>query len=113
MLGSRVTGLQYAMISTVQIFQMAVICLSQLISEPFYINVTLHLAGQLSILKQKFEKFANKPDTVVNRRKQLASLIDRHCELTELNENLEDTFHLIIFFQIVLAGLLLSITGIA
>ncbi|XP_020296086.1 uncharacterized protein LOC109861022 [Pseudomyrmex gracilis] len=112
MLGSRVTGPQYAMIFTVQIFQIAVICLSQLVSEPFYINVTLHLAGQLGILKRKFENLANKPDTVTNRRKQLASLVDRHCELTELNENLEDTFHLIIFFQIVLAGLLLSITGL-
>jgi len=72
----------------------------------------MHLSGQLKVLKTKFKAFASKPDTEVNHRKQLIGLIDKHCELMELNRNIEDTFHLVILFQFIIMALLLALLGI-
>lgn len=77
----------------------------------FYTNVTLHLAGQLELLKIRIKTFASKPDTIVNHRKQFAKLIERHCELMDLNHNLEKTFSLIILYQLLIVTLLLALLG--
>lgn len=85
-----------------QNLQLLTLCIMQCVSDSFYINITLHLTGQLKILKAKFETFASKPDTMVNNRKHLSTLVNRHCKLAEFSQNIKDTFHLIIFFQLVL-----------
>jgi len=111
-LGNKITGLQYAILIIFQTFQLLLICTTQFVTDSFYINVTLHLTGQLKVLKTKFKIFASKPDTQINYRKQFISLVNRHCELMELNQNLEDTFNLIILFQFVIVTLLLALLGI-
>ncbi|KAL6262767.1 hypothetical protein P5V15_005557 [Pogonomyrmex californicus] len=112
MLGNNITGLQYAMLITFQSFQLLLICLLQTAADSFYISIIFHLTGQLKVLKTKFEIFGSKPDTPKNYRKQLANLVNRHCELMELNQNLEDTFHLLILFQLVIITLLLALLGL-
>jgi len=79
--------------------------------DSLYISIILHLTGQLEVLKMKFEAFASRPDTKVNHQKQLISLISRHCKLTELNQNIEDAFHLIILIQLAIATILLALAG--
>jgi len=111
-LGNKITSLQYVILIIFQTFQLLLICTTQFITDSFYINVTLHLAGQLKVLKTKFKIFASKPDTQINYRKQFVSLVNRHCELMELNQNMEDTFNLIILFQLVIVTLLLALLGI-
>ncbi|KAG5314235.1 OR9A protein, partial [Acromyrmex insinuator] len=107
--GNKINGLQYSMVIGFQTIQLLMICIMQPIGDSFYINVTLHLTGQLKVLKKKFKNFASKPDTQINHRKRFISLINRHCELTELHQNLEDTFNLIILFQLVIVTLLLAL----
>ena len=110
--GNKINGLQYSMVIGFQTVQLFMMCIGQPIEDSFYINVTLHLTGQLKVLKKKFKNFASKPDTQINHRKRFISLINRHCELTELNQNLEDTFNLIILFQLVIVTFLLALLGI-
>ncbi|KAG5324313.1 OR13A protein, partial [Pseudoatta argentina] len=107
--GNQINGLQYSMVIGFQTVQLLMICIMQSIGDSFYINVTLHLTGQLKVLKKNFLNFASKPDTQINHRKRFISLINRHCELTELHQNLEDTFNLIILFQLVIVTFLLAL----
>lgn len=106
-----ITGSQYLILIIFQNFQLLILCLMQCVSDSFYINITLHITGQLKILKEKFKTFASKPDNVENNRKHLSKLVNRHCKLAELNKNIEDTFHLIILFQLVIVTLLLALLG--
>lgn len=111
-LGDKITSLQYVMILIFQSIQILMITTMHSISDSFYINITLHFSGQLNVLKKKFEIFANKLDTQINYRKQFINLINRHCELMKLNQNLEHTFHLIILFQLIVTTLLVALLGI-
>lgn len=110
-LNKKITGSQYAILIMFQALEVVTLCLMQCVSDSLYVNVTLHLTGQLKIFKVKFKTFASKPDTVINNRKHLSTLIDRHCKLAELNQNIEDTFHLIILFQLIVITLLLALLG--
>ncbi|XP_072759924.1 odorant receptor 13a-like [Anoplolepis gracilipes] len=94
-----------------QIIQVATLCIMQCVEDSFYINITLHLTGQLKVLKVKFQTFASKPNSVINNKKHLCRFIDRHCKLVEFNRNLEDTFNLVILFQLVIATLLIALLG--
>ncbi|XP_070167581.1 odorant receptor 47a-like [Polyergus mexicanus] len=111
-LNKKITASQYVILIVFQALEVFTLCLMQCVSDSFYVNVTLHLTGQLKILKAKFRAFASKPDTVVNNRKHLSRLIEMHCKLAELNQNIEDTFHLIILFQLVIITLLLALLGL-
>lgn len=101
----------YAVLVVIQSIQITLISESESIMDCFYTNVTLHLTGQLEILKLNIKTYANKPDTVENHRKQFAKFVDRHCELIELSHNLEDTFNLIILYQLLIVTLLLALLG--
>ncbi|XP_012534857.1 uncharacterized protein LOC105835825 [Monomorium pharaonis] len=111
-LSSSITGSQYAIILTIQIIQIAILAFILCLTDSFFFNITIHLCGQLEILKNKFGTFTNKPDTKINYRKKFISLINRHKELTELYQNLEDCFHFLILFQLVESTLLLAIIGL-
>lgn len=110
-LGNKISGPLYAAIIVLQIFQINMIAVIQCISDSYYITVILHLAGQLRVLKTKFSTFANKPDTDVNYRKRFVGLVNRHCELIEFIQNLEDTFQLVILYQLIIVTLLLALLG--
>ncbi|XP_028050819.1 odorant receptor 42b [Monomorium pharaonis] len=111
-LGNKMTELQYAIFTIVNTVQLLVICTTQSITDCFFINVTLHISGQLKVLKTKFKSFTSKPDTHINYRKQFINLVNRHCKLMEHNQNVEDTFHLCILFQFVSVTLLLALLGL-
>jgi len=95
-----------------QTVQVVMTCTTLCFTDSLYIIIIMHLSGQLKVLKTKFKAFASKPDTEVNHRKQLINLVDKHCKLMEFNQNIEDTFHLIILFQIIIITLLLALLGI-
>ncbi|XP_071625922.1 uncharacterized protein [Temnothorax longispinosus] len=111
-LGDKITSLQYVMVIMFQTVELLMICVLQSIADSFYIGVTLHLTGQLKLLETKFKIFASKPDARINHRKQFINLVNRHCELVELNQNIEDTFYLIILFQLVIVTLVLALLGL-
>ncbi|XP_011702895.1 PREDICTED: odorant receptor 4-like [Wasmannia auropunctata] len=108
---NEITSLQYAIVTAFHAFQLTVICTMQSVSDAFYISITLHLTGQLKVLTEKFKMFASNKDTQVNR-KQFISLINRHCELMEYSQNVEETFSINILYKFVGATLLLALLGL-
>ncbi|XP_012222833.2 odorant receptor 13a-like [Linepithema humile] len=111
-LSSLVTGTQYIIILALQTFQLGLMCVVQPVVDSFFFNVTMYLTSQLEIVKNKFKSFANEPDTEANHRKKFAQLINRHNELMENYQNLEDSFHFFILFQLVVTTLMLAIIGL-
>lgn len=110
-LATSITGSQYVILLIIQIVQTSIVCSTQCVIDSFFFNVTLHLAGQVEVLKNKFKIFANDSDTEANYRKKFVSLVDRHGELMEFYQNLEDTFHLFILVQLVMVTILLALIG--
>ncbi|XP_039314324.1 odorant receptor 63a-like [Solenopsis invicta] len=110
--GDNMTTLQYTMFTIFQIVLLLVVCTAQSITDSFYISLTLHIAGQLKILETKFKNLSSKPDNQLYYRKQFIKLVNRHCELRDHNQNVEDTFHLVILYQLVTVTLLLALSGI-
>lgn len=110
-LGNSVTGSQYAMILSVQIFQTSILCANQTLVDCFFFSLTVHLAGQLKVLEEKFRSFANEPYTVPNCRRRFVDLVNRHGELTQYYHNLEDTFHFLILSQMTIVTVMLALLG--
>lgn len=110
-LSNSITGTQYIIILALQIFQLAVMCTIQPIVDSFFFNVTMCLTGQLELIKNKFETFANEPDTKANYRKKFVELINRHGELMKYYQNLEGTFHFLVLVQLVVNTVMLAILG--
>lgn len=110
-LSNSITGSQYVIILTIQIVQTSMICSTQCIVDSFFFNVTIHLTGQLEVLKNRFQTFANKPETEANYRKKFISFINRHSELMEFYQNLEDSFNFFILIQLVTVTIMLALLG--
>ncbi|XP_039314328.1 odorant receptor 22c-like [Solenopsis invicta] len=111
-IGDNMTTLQYTMFTILHTVQLLSICTAISTLDSFFINVTLHISGQLKVLETKFKTLTSKPDALLIYRKQFIKLINRHCELMEHNQNIEDTFHLIILYQLVTVTLLFALSGI-
>lgn len=110
-LNSLLTGSQYAIVLTIQIVQVFALSIMLCIADSFFFNVTMHLTGQLDVLKSKFKTFANELDTEANYRKKFIDLINRHSELMELYQNLEDSFNFLILSQLVVTTVMLALVG--
>ncbi|XP_018397688.1 PREDICTED: uncharacterized protein LOC108775736 [Cyphomyrmex costatus] len=107
-----ITGPQYAVILTIQIVQSSVLSFLLFTVDSFFFNIILHLTGQLEVLKNNFKTFTSEPKTVTNYRKKFVNLVNRHSLLMELYQNLEDTFHFLILYQIVVVTVLLALVGL-
>ncbi|XP_018341860.1 PREDICTED: uncharacterized protein LOC108748309 [Trachymyrmex septentrionalis] len=111
-LSQLITGPQYAIILTIQIVQSCVLSFLLFTVDSFFFNITIHLTGQLEVLKNNFKTFTNEPNTEANYRKKFVNLINRHSLLMELYQNLEDTFHFLILSQIVIVTVLFALIGL-
>ncbi|KAF3054460.1 Odorant receptor 324 [Nylanderia fulva] len=78
----------------------------------FFFNITMHLAGQLKVLKNTFQTFANKPNTETNYRKKFIGLINRHSKLIEFYQNLEDSFNLCTLINLMMVTIILAFIGL-
>ncbi|KAF3054472.1 Odorant receptor 372, partial [Nylanderia fulva] len=87
-------------------------CSVLFLENSFFFNITMHLAGQLEVLKNKFQTFVNKPNTEANYRKKFIRLINRHSKLMEFYKNLEDSFNLFILIKLVTMTIVLAFIGL-
>ncbi|KAL6262776.1 hypothetical protein P5V15_005566 [Pogonomyrmex californicus] len=110
-LSKSINGLQFVIILVIQILQTISLCIILSIVDTFFFTMTIHLAGQLEVLRKKFTTFANEPDTEANYRKKFVSLINRHSKLTEFYQNLEDTFNFLILSQLVSTTIMIALVG--
>ncbi|KAF3054478.1 Odorant receptor 273 [Nylanderia fulva] len=111
-LSKSITGSQYVIILAIQLVQAVIGCSVLFIKSSFFFNVTMHLAGQVEVLKNKFQTFANKPNTEANYRKKFIGLINRHSKLMEFYQNLEDSFNFFILIELVIVTIMLAFIGL-
>lgn len=77
-------------------------------NDSLFLNITLHICGQVKILKSKLIKFdLTKPQ--INDR--LNTLIKRHSHLMEMTKILANAISFILLMQLFLSSLLLCILG--
>ncbi|KAG7191107.1 hypothetical protein KM043_007141, partial [Ampulex compressa] len=81
-------------------------------TDTFFLNVILHLCGQLEILRQKLIAFGEGKRDDTDRECILKSLIRRHSKLIQLAENLEKTYCISVLVQLSLIACLMAATGI-
>ncbi|TGZ32648.1 hypothetical protein DBV15_09075 [Temnothorax longispinosus] len=63
-------------LSVLRVVQAMILSILLCIADCFFFNITIHLTGQLELLKNKFKTFANEPDSKANYRKKFVGLIN-------------------------------------
>ncbi|XP_028050822.1 odorant receptor 13a [Monomorium pharaonis] len=77
-------------------------------NDSMFINITLHVCGQVEILKAKFIEFDVTSPRVYER---LITLIKRHCYLIRMARKLADTISFVLLIQLFIISIQLCITG--
>lgn len=73
-----------------------------------FLNITLHICGQVEVLKTKFMDFDVKKPQVYER---FVTLIKRHSYLIRMARELADTISFVLFIQLFIISIQLCITG--
>lgn len=74
-------------------------------NDGLFFSLTMHLCGQFEILKMRIAKIE-----FVDQSK-IGPLVKRHCQLAVLVNDLEQTFNMIIFVQLLMSALLICVDG--
>nr|UEN71200.1 olfactory receptor 17 [Gregopimpla kuwanae] len=107
---NNVPDMIYPTIVLTQYLQVLATCTVNTGSDAFFIAMTSHLCGQLEILKIKFSSLGQEDDPVESRRK-MSTLIARHGHLLKLAEMLEDAYNMIVFTQLLVSVMLITVFG--
>lgn len=77
-------------------------------NDVFFFSLTMHLCGQFEVLKTKLSEIEIEKS---DYRKKIGSLVQRHCRLVLLADDLERSFNVVILVQLLMSILLLCIEG--
>ncbi|CAD1479012.1 unnamed protein product [Heterotrigona itama] len=75
-------------------------------NDGLFFSLAMHLCGQFEILKMNFAKFKIGE---FGCEKKLKILVERHCQLAVLADDLEQTFNMIILVQLLMSALLICV----
>lgn len=105
-----VSSIFYALVYILQIIQLMTTCAGNVGTDVYFFSITMHVCGQLELLKMKFENFGQSSD-FLTCREEIRILVRRHNHLMELSNNFEDTFNIIILAQLSANALHMSLLG--
>lgn len=77
-------------------------------NDSLFLNITLHMCGQVKILKANFVNFAVSNPQVYDR---FNDLIQRHICLMELSKELTESISVVLLTQLFISSILLCIMG--
>nr|QHN69105.1 odorant receptor 19 [Sirex noctilio] len=100
----------YCIIFVIQIVQGTITCTGIIINDALFFALTMHLCGQLEILKIEFRMIGKEPNEKGYRSK-LRLLVRRHYYLIQLAKHLEDSFNVINLMQLLLCAVLICVEG--
>ncbi|XP_014481490.1 PREDICTED: odorant receptor 13a-like [Dinoponera quadriceps] len=98
----------YEIITLTESFMMALTCTCNHGNDSLFLNITLHVCGQLTILKANF---ANIDVTSPQVHNHFNALIQRHDYLMRLGQKLADTISFALLMQLFITNVLLCIMG--
>ncbi|KAG7191108.1 hypothetical protein KM043_007142 [Ampulex compressa] len=101
----------YLSVFVLQISQTFVVGMRLTVVDSFFFTIVMHMCGQLQVLSMKLRNLRMDHKTNSDHKKQLVSLVGRHCQLIELVKNIEDAFSVIILLQILLSVILIALDG--
>ncbi|XP_011878861.1 PREDICTED: odorant receptor 98a-like [Vollenhovia emeryi] len=102
----------YKALILMQILQSFLIYIAECASDCFFFAITMHLCGQLELLRICFvELVGKKTDGKNNYRSILGSWIRRHYKLIMLAKNIEDAFNLNILIRLLITTVVTAVSG--
>ncbi|XP_018363125.1 PREDICTED: uncharacterized protein LOC108761209 [Trachymyrmex cornetzi] len=108
-------GISYSTYKTLflmQILQVSIVYIGQCANDNFFFAITMHLCGQLELLRIRFVELVEKnTDERTHYRNVLGSWVRRHYKLIILTRNIEDTFNLIILFRLTITTIVIAVSG--
>ncbi|KAL0129877.1 hypothetical protein PUN28_001858 [Cardiocondyla obscurior] len=94
-----------------QIVQSFILFVAECASDSFFFAITMHLSGQLELLRIRFVELIAKSG-INNYRRILSTWIRRHYKLTMLAKNIEDTFNVIILIRLLITTIVIAVSGL-
>lgn len=84
--------------------------MSECACDNFFFSITMHLCGQLELLRIQFTEICRKRDEKY-RGNILGPLVKRHCQLIELTKNIEDAFNINILLRLSIISVVIAASG--
>lgn len=81
-------------------------------NDNFFFSITMHLCGQVEILKNRFVDFERQINEKHDHRVALGSWIRRHYKLTLLTRNIEEAFNINILLRLSIITVFIAVSGI-
>ncbi|XP_067210054.1 odorant receptor 13a-like [Linepithema humile] len=109
---SGVSYSMYKLLLIMQLLQLFILFISECAVDSFFFALTMHLCGQLELLKIRFNKLGKKINEKNYYQNNLRSWIKRHYELIALAKNIEDSFNINLLIRILIITFTIAISGI-
>ncbi|XP_067210044.1 odorant receptor 4-like [Linepithema humile] len=101
----------YKLLLTMQLLQAFVIFISEFAADSFFFALTMHLCGQLELLRIRINELGKQMNEKNHYRYNLRSWIKRHYELIALAKNIEDSFNINLLIRILIITFTIAISG--
>lgn len=95
-----------------QIMQASLVVISECACDSFFFSITMHLCGQLELLRIQFTEISKKHYEEKRHGNVLRPLVKRHCQLIALTKNIEDAFNINILLRLVIISVVIAASGI-
>ncbi|RLU25409.1 ObirOr5-N2 [Ooceraea biroi] len=101
----------YKILFVMQIVQAFIIFIAECANDSFFFAITMHLCGQLELLKARFVELGRKIEKKNHCRNVLGPWIRRHYQLIILARNIEDAFNINILIRLSITTIVIAISG--
>ncbi|XP_071625478.1 odorant receptor 4-like isoform X2 [Temnothorax longispinosus] len=109
-------GISYSTYKALLLMQIpmgSILFIAECANDSFFFAITMHLCGQLELLKIRFVELVGKNTDEKNcYRSILGSWIRRHYKLIILAKNIEDTFNLNILIRLLIITIVIAVSGL-
>ncbi|XP_011878858.1 PREDICTED: uncharacterized protein LOC105568083 [Vollenhovia emeryi] len=102
----------YKILFTMQIIQGILILISECACDSLFFSITMHICGQLQLLKIQFMEISKKCREEKCHANVLKPFVKRHCQLIVLARNIEDAFSINILLRLLIISVVIAASGI-
>ncbi|XP_072760019.1 odorant receptor 4-like [Anoplolepis gracilipes] len=101
----------YKAVFVMQLLQAFILYVAECGNDNFFFAITMHLCGQLELLRIRFVKVERKIADRNHYRNFLRLWIKRHNKLITLAKNIEDSFNITLLIRLSISTIVIAISG--
>lgn len=101
----------YKALYAMQILQAILLFIAECASDSFFFSITMHLCGQLELLRIRFAEITGNIDGKNRYGNSLGPWIKRHCQLITLAKNIEDSFNINMLLRLGITTVVIAVSG--